>query len=305
MIYLPHNLPAAATLRAEGRAVAGYDPDRPDSLPAGVPRVLLLNLMPEKAVTELDMARALSAGGADVALLPVRIAGQVYKTTPQAHMDAFYRDFETFEGGRYASLIVTGAPLEHLPFEQVRYWPQLCRIFAWADRHVAGTLYVCWAAQAALYHFHGVPKHALAAKKFGLFDQRVVQPSHPLMRGLAPAFPMPGSRHTEVRGTEVAATGVQLLAESAESGVGVACEGGVRRVYVTGHLEYAPDTLHREYLRDLAKGLPIAEPLHYYTEPGNPQSAIRHTWAGAARTFYANWLAGAAEAWRRQCRQPF
>lgn len=298
MIYLPQHLPAAGTLRAEGHAVGTFHPDSPGALPAGVPRVLLLNLMPHKAVTELDMARVLALTGSDVALLPVKIAGQTYKTTPQAHIDAFYRDFETFAHGRYAGLIVTGAPLEHMPFGDVRYWEPLRRIFAWADTHVGSTLYVCWAAQAALYHFHGVEKHALDAKMFGLFDQCVVRPDCALMRGLSPAFPMPGSRHTEVRAAEVRAAGVDILAESPESGVGVACSRGGRRVYVTGHLEYAPDTLHREYVRDLGKGLPIAEPRHYYNTPGNPASGVTHTWREAARTFYANWLSAAVATWQ-------
>ena len=174
-------MPCIETLRAEGAEVAVYnlsDASRLGAFPPEVKRVLLLNLMPQKAVTELDIARQMVGRPGGVALLPMKIAGQTYKTTPQSHMDALYLDFEAYEQGVYDAMIITGAPLECMPFEQVRYWDALCRIIDWADHHVLrSTLYICWAAQAGLYHHYGIDKYALPAKMFGIFDQEVLQPS--------------------------------------------------------------------------------------------------------------------------------
>lgn len=295
MLYLPQNIPAVATLKAEGCDVAVYDvADAPcaSAFPDGVCRVLFLNLMPKKAETELDVARVLAGQSRDVALLPMKIAGQTYKTTPMAHMRAFYHDFEDFEAGAYDGLILTGAPVEHLPFEQVRYWRQLCHIIDWASAHVSSTLCICWGAQAALYHLYGVPKYPLAAKMFGIFEQSVlpqVSETPVLMNGLAPKFPMPNSRHTEVHIADVEAAGVRLLAASRESGVGVMQSRDGRYVFIVGHLEYHAETLDSEYRRDLAKGLPIAAPRHYYVGD-RPADGINFSWLVAARRFYSNWL---------------
>lgn len=256
-------------------------------------RVLFLNLMPEKEKAELDTCHMLAASPRDVQLFPVKIAGLTYKNTPQAHMDAFYLDFERVEQGRFDGLIINGAPLEHLPFEEVRYWPQLCRIMDWSLTHTRSVLHICWGAQAGLYHHYGIPKYPLARKMFGIFPQQTCGPS-PLLRGLAPAFPMPGSRHTEVRAADIRhRPELRLLAESDESGVGVVIDEARRRVFCMGHLEYGAKTLESEYLRDKAKGLSIAPPEHYY-EGDDPERPILFSWNAAARTFYANWLDYAA-----------
>ena len=290
MLFLPQHLPAADLLRAEGYAVSEYPLGAvPASSGTAGRRILFLNLMPQKAVTELDIARTLAATGQDVTLLPMKIAGQTYKTTPQAHMDAFYRDFEAFAAEHFDGLIVTGAPVEHLAFEEVRYWPQLCHIMDWARQHVRTTLYICWGAQAALYHIYGIPKYSLPEKRFGIFFQNVLDSQLPLLRGLAPAFLMPNSRHTEVRRADFQGSGARIVAESAESGVGVAVGGDGREVFVVGHLEYEPLTLDKEYRRDLAKGLPIHLPEHYYAND-DPAAGVAHTWKSAAIRFYGNWL---------------
>ena len=295
MIYLPQDFPALQSLRAEGLAATAYAMGGPCSLPPAIPqgakRVLLLNLMPHKAVTDLDIARTLAQTGEDVCLLLMKIAGQTYKTTPMAYVDAYYRDFECYAAAAptYDGLIITGAPVEQIPFEDVRYWEALCRIIDWADRAVRSTLYVCWGAQAGLYHLYGVPKYALPEKRFGIFAQ-TVRLASPLMEGLSPAFPMPNSRHTEVRRNDFPADSeLQILCESEESGIGAAFSEKNNATFIVGHLEYEPFTLHNEYLRDLAKGLPIQPPLHYYIgapEAGRPDYA----WHSAAVRFYANWL---------------
>ena len=302
MLYLPHDIPCAKSLAAEGAAVSGYDKqcflsgaDIKAVFPEGTKRILFLNIMPQKAVTELDIARMMAASGEEVVLIPMKIAGQTYKTTPMEHMERFYLDFEILENHSFDGLIITGAPVEHLPFEDVRYWPQLCRIMDWAKAGgVHSTLYICWGAQAGLYYNYGVPKHALPAKRFGIFRHNVPgclpsQPLHTLLSGLTPTFPMPHSRHTEVRAEDFPNHSLHILAVSEESGVGLAATEDGREVYITGHLEYEPHTLENEYLRDLAKSLPIHLPEHYY-HADDPTAGICFSWEKTAKCFYRNWL---------------
>ena len=291
MLYFEQPTPTALSLRAEGIAVETLKPG------TKALRILLLNLMPQKEQTERDVFRVLGHSGEDIAVGLMKMAGWRFKVTPQVYMETYYRDFDIYrnafsEAGGYAydGLIVTGAPLEHLEFAEVRYWTQLCEIMDWARTNVRSTLYICWAAQAALFHFYGVQKQALPAKCFGVFPQQVLHPEFPLMRGLAPEFPMPGSRHTTVRETDIPQE-VSLVAVGAESGVGIAVSADGRDVYVTGHLEYAADTLANEYRRDLQKGLPILPPLHYY-EADDPARDICFSWKKAAWLFYKNWLQG-------------
>lgn len=302
MLYLPQDIPCASILHAEGATVSEYDKqcllnaaDACAAFPNGAKKILFLNIMPQKAVTELDIARMMAASGQDVVLIPIKIAGQTYKTTPMEHMEQFYLDFEELESHTFDGLIITGAPVEHLPFEQVRYWPQLCRIIDWAKAgSVRSTLYICWGAQAGLYYNYGVPKYPLPAKRFGIFTHRVptklTTPSlSTLLRELTPAFPMPHSRHTEVRAADFPQHSLHILAESEESGVGLAATEDGREVYITGHLEYEPHTLENEYRRDVAKSLPIHRPEHYY-HADDPDAGICFSWREAAVAFYRNWL---------------
>lgn len=293
MLYLPKGFPAVEILTRDGAEIAVYDVKKANvaaTFPIGTLRILFLNLMPQKAVTELDMARMMVGLSGDIALLPMKIAGQTYKTTPASHMNAFYTDFEDFATGCYDGLIITGAPVEHLAFEDVRYWQQLCQIMDWAEHNTTSTLYVCWGAQAGLYHYYGIPKYSLPAKMFGIFPQRVLDVSSPVLKGLPSPFPMPNSRHTEVRRGDIERAGLSIVAESSESGVGVVSSPDGRRVFIVGHLEYGAETLQNEYLRDCAKGLPILPPRHYYDDEENPSAGIDFSWQTAARQFYANWL---------------
>ena len=291
MIFLPEHLPAAAALRAAGLDVAAYS-SCPTKAKEGerARQVLLLNLMPQKLVTELDIARTLAETGRTVCLTLVRLPGQTFKTTPMEHILQFYRELTPELLAEADGLIVTGAPLENIAFEEVRYWQLLEQAMDETARRRLPVLYICWAAQAALYHFYKIPKHPLPRKMFGIFEQKVLHPESAAMRGLAPAFPMPNSRHTEMRRADFPAAGeLQILCESEESGIGAAYSEKHSATFIVGHLEYEPFTLHNEYRRDLAKGLPIQPPLHYYI--GAPEAARPgYTWHAAAVRFYANWL---------------
>lgn len=283
-VWVPKDLPCAKALGLPSFELAEWQECNCQR------RVLLLNLMPEKAKTEADIVRTLAATGETCQLIPIKIKGQVYKTTSKEHMDSFYLDFEDVEWGYFERLIITGAPLEQMPFEEVRYWHQLQNIMHWADEHVRSTLYICWGAQAGLYEHYGVKKYPLPEKMFGVFSQKVLNADNPLMRELTPAFLMPNSRHTEVRLTDVlsmAEKGLITLAVSEESGVGIMATTDCKRVFVVGHLEYNAHTLDDEYRRDLSKQLPIKRPLHYYDEDGK----ICYSWQIDAVTFYRNWVA--------------
>ena len=259
----------------------------------------------------------LSAANLDVNLVLLKIPHQHYKTTPQTYVDAHYVDFapsmaEASEGALACGcgekqlpsidgLIVTGAPLEQMSFEEVRYWKELQNIWDWTAHCGIPTLNICWAAQAALHHFYGWGKRALSKKCFGIFAQRNLVPQHPLLRGLGERFPMPHSRHTElcweVAGVELALSGCdgQRLPEGLEAltdsevGQSIFYDAARQQTFVTGHLEYRADTLDGEYRRDLAKGLPIAPPLHYYIED-EPENGIGFSWEETALLFYRNWL---------------
>lgn len=293
MLYLPQGLPAITTLQSGSHEIREYNIKNIEEIPQDTLRILFLNLMPQKAVTELDISRMLLGYCKSVALLPMKISNQTYKTTPISHMETFYNDFEFYEGKKkshYDGLIITGAPVEHLPFEEVRYWNQLCSIMDWAKTHVHSTLYICWGAQAGLYHLYNVPKHKLNAKKFGIFQQKVLFKNTYILKGLSDFFPMPNSRHTEVRRTEIEPHDLKIIAESEESGVGIVTSADEKsEIFIVGHLEYEPNTLHNEYMRDLGKGLPISAPLHYYLHDKS-EEGVDFSWEKTAKTFYHNWL---------------
>lgn len=261
--------------------------------PANALKILFLNIMPIKQTTEEDICRSLAFEDIDIEIIQMKIANQQYKCTPQAYVERYYRDFENFADQCFDGFILTGAPLENMPFESVRYWPQLTQIIDWATTHVATSLYICWGAQAAMYHHFGIPKYPLEQKMFGIFEHNAPT-HHPILENLAPTFLMPHSRHTEVRAADFPAQ-CEILATSHESGVGLATSNSGREFYITGHLEYEPLTLHTEYLRDLAKQLPIAPPLHYYRDERNLDLGVDYTWKTACNNFFRNWLTIALE----------
>lgn len=285
-VYVPAGLPAAVQARAEGLPVC----EGPAPAASHPLRVLLLNLMPDKTSTELDFVRMLAPSPRVVELVLMKIAGQTYKHTPQEHMQAFYRDFEELSEQRYAGFIVTGTPVEHLPFEQVRYWAALQRIFNWTRRNVQASLYICWGSQAGLYHHYGVPKHPIAHKMFGIYRQTILVPSEPLFEGMGSSLLMPQSRHTEIRATDVARVpALQVVAASPVSGLAVVKAHGGRELFVTGHMEYAPERLDVEYRRDLSLHRPISRPVNYY-RADDPEQAPVYSWRADALRFYGNWL---------------
>jgi len=284
-IILPKGLPAAERLRREGlQVLEGAGPCEPSL------KVALVNLMPDRPSTETQFARLLGVTPYHVELTLVIPDGHDPKSTPPGHIAAFYRRWSEVAGRRFDGLIVTGAPVEHLPFEEVHYWAELCRIFDWARLHVGSAYYVCWAAQAALRHFHGVQKHALPHKAFGVFPQRASLRSVPLMRGMPETFPTPVSRHTEVRCAEIPwGNGLLPLAASPRSGLCLIEDRPRRAVCMFNHLEYDADTLLREYRRDRAAGLDIAPP-EGCPDTADAEAAPGCAWRPAAEILFGNWL---------------
>ena len=253
-------------------------------------RIVVLNLMPIKITTETDLVRVLSNTPLQLDLTLMKIKSHTSKNTPVEHMRAFYKDFELLRHQKFDGMIITGAPVEHLDYEAVTYWDELSDIFAWARTHVTSTLYICWAAQAGLYYHYGVPKHPLSAKMFGIFPQTPLQPSLPIFRGFDDVFQMPHSRHTEIRREDIEAVeGLTIIAESEESGVCMVMAREGREFFITGHAEYSPLTLDTEYRRDLAKGLPIAMPRHYYRND-DPDQGPLVSWRAHANLLFTNWL---------------
>jgi homoserine O-succinyltransferase len=205
-------------------------------------------------------------------------------------MERFYTSFENLQDQKFDGMIITGAPLEHLDFEQVDYWPWIEKILDWTKTHVQSTMYICWAAQAALYHFYNVPKYPLPQKMFGVFKHHSLDPTAPIFRGFDDVFYMPQSRHSEVKAEDILKhPELKIMAESWESGVYMVMAREGREIFLTGHSEYAPDTLDTEYRRDLAKGLPIQPPANYYEE-NDPSKGIIVRWRSTANLLFLNWL---------------
>ncbi|MGX8690864.1 MAG: homoserine O-succinyltransferase, partial [Bacteroidaceae bacterium] len=220
----------------------------------------------------------------------MKLRSHTSKNTPVEHMRVFYETFESMRDEKFDGFIVTGAPLEQMDFEDVEYWDELKEIFDWARTHVTSTLYICWAAQAAMYHFYGVPKYPLQEKMFGIFKHNTIDEPLPIFRGFDDEFYAPHSRHSEVRREDILAhPELKLLSESDEAGVFMVSARGGREVFITGHMEYSPDTLDKEYKRDLDKGLPIAKPKHYYRNDDPTQKPLDR-WRAHANLFYSNWL---------------
>lgn len=287
-LILPNSLPAIKLLEKEHISVIDrisrtVQENRPL-------HIIVLNLMPLKIITETDLVRLLSNTPLTVEMDLMKIKGHTPKNTPMEHMNAFYKDFEELKDGYYDGMIITGAPVEQMPFENVSYWKEITGIFDWARQHVTSTLYICWAAQAGLYHFYNVPKYDLPHKMFGIFPHRLLNPYLNIFRGFDDVFYVPHSRHTEIRREDILKVReLTLLSESDESGVYMAMSRGGREFYITGHSEYAPNTLNDEYVRDQNKGLPIDMPRHYYRND-NPECGPVVRWRAHANLLFSNWL---------------
>lgn len=287
-LRLPDKLPAIEFLKHENIFVLGDE--RANSQDIRPLRIVVLNLMPLKITTETDLIRLLSNSPLQLDIQFMKVKAHTSKNTPVEHMQAFYRDFEKMADEKFDGMIITGAPVEHLEYEQVNYWEEVSGIFDWARTHVTSTLYICWAAQAGLYHHYGVPKYALPEKMFGIFPQTPLCPSLPIFRGFDDVFYMPHSRHTELRREDILAVPeLSLIAESPQSGVGMVMARGGREIFITGHSEYSPYTLDTEYKRDLGKGLPIKMPLNYYRND-DPSQPPQVTWRAHGNLLFQNWL---------------
>ena len=288
-IKLPQGLPAQSLLDAEG--ISATDRTAQDRAGEKTISVALLNLMPHKSDTEVQIARLLGDTPYRVELSLFVPDDYTSKNTPPEHIAAHYRRWSEIRYSTFDGLIVTGAPVETLPFEDVTYWRELTQVFDWARTHVRRSYYICWAAQAALHHFHGVPKHALAEKRFGVFGHRVTDRSSPLLDGFGRYFPVPVSRHSEVRSADLPThTDLSVLAESDEAGLCLLESERDRAVYMFNHLEYDAETLQGEYQRDLAVGRSVPMPKNYFPD-GDPAADPVNYWRSHARLLFRNWLA--------------
>ncbi|MDP3720875.1 MAG: homoserine O-succinyltransferase [Anaerolineaceae bacterium] len=253
-------------------------------------KIALLNLMPTKITTETQLLRLLGNTPLQVEVTLLRTGTHQSKNTPEEHLLNFYQTFDQVSDQLFDGMIITGAPVEQLPFEEVDYWKELAGIMDWAVTHVFARLYICWGAQAGLYHQFGVPKHPLGAKQFGVFKHHVVEKNVKLLRGFDDVFYAPHSRHTEIRRTDVEKVpGLQVIAESDEAGVYIVAHPESRQVFITGHSEYDPFTLKAEYDRDVKAGLPIAIPVNYFADD-DPSKAPVVRWRGHSHLLFANWI---------------
>lgn len=287
-IKIPSDLPARTVLdnenifvMPESRAV------KQDIRPL---RLIILNLMPQKIVTETQLLRCLSNTPLQIEIDLLQTSTHVSKNTSPDHLLAFYTTFDEIQDSKYDGMIITGAPVEHLDFEEVDYWTELCTIMDWSTKNVFSTFHICWGAQAALYHHYGIPKYPLPKKMFGVFTHNVLVPTSPLLRGFDDNFPAPHSRHTEVRTEDInKCPGLRVLSTSTEAGAYIIAKADGRQVFVTGHAEYDIETLAGEYFRDLSRGLAIEPPKNYF--PNNdPSRKPLVTWRSHAHLLFTNWL---------------
>ena len=297
-LRLPDRLPAIELLKKENIFV--MDSSRAAAQDIRPLRIAILNLMPLKITTETDLIRLLSNTPLQMEVNFMKLKSHTPKNTPIEHMMMFYRDFEDMKKENYDGMIITGAPVETLDFEEVEYWDEITSIFEWAHTHVTITLYICWAAQAGLYHFYDIPKHPLSRKMFGIFKQYPTDCHFPIFRGFDDVFQMPQSRHTEIRREDIENVnsakyetrkrdGLRIISDSPESGVSIVMARNGREFFITGHLEYASDTLDKEYKRDFGKRDDVEMPKNYYLND-NPENRPLVTWRAHANLLFSNWI---------------
>jgi homoserine O-succinyltransferase len=287
-LRLPDRLPAIDLLKQENIFV--MDDSRAHMQDIRPLKIVILNLMPLKITTETDLIRLLSNTPLQLEISFMKLRSHTPKNTPIEHMMMFYRDFEQMRKEKYDGMIITGAPVETLDFEDVTYWDEMMDIFSWARTHVTSTLYICWAAQAGLYYHYGIPKYPLEKKMFGIFPQMPLEPQLPIFRGFDDVFQMPHSRHTELHREDIIAhPDLSLIAESPDCGVSMVMARNGREFFITGHLEYAPNTLDNEYKRDKDIRDDVDLPKNYYRDD-NPANGPLVTWRAHANLLYSNWI---------------
>ena len=287
-VKIPDTLPAKKILESENIFVVDEN-QKPECCLHSV-RVLILNMMPFKDVTETHFLRMLSNTTFQVDVEFLMIASHNHKNTPKEHLAAFYKTFDEIKDCRFDGMIITGAPLELIEFEEVTYWEELCKILDWSKENVTSTFHICWGAQAGLYRHYGINKYELPKKMSGVFNHNVHLPNEPLMRGFNDIFDAPHSRYTGVKASDIKnVDSLTILSESDEAGVNIVISNDRRQIFVTGHPEYDDNTLHDEYWRDVNKGMDIHIPCNYYKND-NPHEKPIVTWRSHAHLLYSNWL---------------
>lgn len=287
-LNIPSNLPAVEALKKENIFVK--DSESASSQDIRPLKIIILNLMPLKITTETDLIRLLSNTPLQIEMDLLKVKSHTSKNTPIEHMMTFYKDFETIKKQRYDGMIITGAPVEDLNYEQVTYWDEIVEIFDWAKTHVTSTLFICWAAMAGLYHYYGIPKYSLSKKKFGVFKHKILDGKNPIFRGFDDIFYAPHSRHSEIRRADIEKIqGLKIIAESDDAGVYIVQGRNGREFFITGHSEYAPNTLRDEYFRDKEKGLEIEIPCNYF-EDDDPSKGPIVRWRSHGNLLFTNWL---------------
>ncbi len=287
-INIPNNLPAFKALSSENifvmaDTVAVHQDIRPL-------KIAVVNIMPKKIETETQILRLLSNSPIQVDIELIQMASHESKNTSSEHLAKFYKTFEDIKDEYTDGLIITGAPVEQIPFEEVDYWKELCEIMEWSKSRVFSSFHICWGAQAGLYYHYGIPKYDLPRKMSGIFPHRALMPSHPILRGFDEVFNVPHSRHTEIRRGDIEKVpGLHILTESDESGVHIIADKTGRQFFVTGHSEYDRDTIKSEYFRDYDKGLDIEIPLHYFP-CDNVNETPYFNWRAHANLLFTNWL---------------
>lgn len=287
-IQIPNNLPATGVLQQENIFV--MPEDRAATQDIRPLEIVVLNLMPTKIATETQLSRLLGNTPLQVHLELMHTKSHVAKNTSQEHLLTFYKTFDELKDRKFDGMVITGAPVENMAFEDVDYWPELCEIMEWSKSHVQSTLHICWGAQAGLYYHYGVRKHPLPEKLFGVFEHTRDYPRAILLRGFDDVFWAPHSRHTTVLREEIETVpGLKILASSERAGVYAMMNKNGRQIFVTGHAEYDPDTLEKEYLRDKTLGLPIRVPENYYPNDDDTKSPLVR-WRGHGNLLFSNWL---------------
>ena len=287
-LRIPDKLPAIDILKKENIFV--MDSSRAHNQDIRPLKIVILNLMPLKVTTETDLIRLLSNTPLQIDITFMKLKSHTSKNTPIEHMMAFYKDFDSMKDDKFDGMIITGAPIETYEYEEVNYWDEITEIFKWTRTHVTSTLYICWAAQAGLYYNYGIKKYALEKKMFGVFKQYPLHPLLPIFRGFDDFFYMPHSRHTEIREEEIIRNKeLTLIANSPDSGVSMVMARNGREFFITGHLEYSPDTLDKEYRRDKDKRDDVEMPVNYYID-NNPVNKPLVTWRSHANLMFCNWI---------------
>lgn len=287
-IRIDNELPAKQKLEIENIFVMGNT--RADTQDIRPLKIIILNLMPTKLETETQLLRLLSNSPLQIDIDFLQVATHEAKNVSKSHMDKFYNVFEDIKGNKYDGMIITGAPVEQMPFEEVDYWDELCKIMEWSKKNVYSVMHICWGAQAGLYYHYGIKKYPTDKKIFGIFPHFCLDDTHPLMRGLDDIYYVPHSRHTQIKRSDIAQIkDLQILSYSEEAGVHIIADMDCRKFFITGHSEYDRDTLAKEYFRDIDKGLDIDMPVNYFPK-NDPRAVPKMTWRGTANLIFNNWL---------------